>query len=753
MASFMRVLLRWLRRVLLLLFVLVAGLVGLGWWTMRGSLALLEGTGSVKGLGTTVTIERDERGVPTIRAASLPDLARAIGFLHGQDRFFQMDLLRRRAAGELAELVGANALPLDRGARLHRFRALAEEVLRTQLDDSERALLQAYADGANAGLTALRARPWEYFLLRSAPRPWAPVDTILTGYAMTLDLQDGAARRDRTRLLAEEVLGADVAEFFDPRFTPEDAAIDGSTGPLPPLPGPERLEVRKLTAAAAPVSIEFESEPLPGSNNFALSGRRTAHGGALVADDMHLGLAVPNIWYRASFVLPDRTVTGATLPGTPAMIVGSNGHVAWGFTNSYTRNARLTRVTPGTAIEEAREILHVKGAADEILVIRRTKDGVILPGDKRRPELALDWNAHQAAFANVHLLRLMSAKDAGEAIRLFQGAGIPAQNVLIGDSAGRIAWTLSGRMDLPVPPVYEADALWTANNRVVGGESFQMIGEAGFEGPARAAQIRDDLAAITHPATPRDLLAVQLDDRALFLARWRDLLLGLLTPERCANHPDRSELRSFVENWGGRAAPESVGYRVVREFRRTTSERVLAPIVAALKARDENALGNRLRSESAIWEILRQRPAHFLPAAFQTWDDLLLGAADEILKVSVPKSGRPLPEFTFGEINRARIRHPFSSLLPAWAATFLDLPSDPLPGDHQMPRVQAPNFGASQRMVVAPGREQEGIFHLPGGQSGHPLSPFYRAGHEDWVKGNPSAFLPGPTLHRLELNP
>jgi penicillin amidase len=160
----------------------------------------------------------------------------------------------------------------------------------------------------------------------------------------------------------------------------------------------------------------------------------------------------------------------------------------------------------------------------------------------------------------------------------------------------------------------------------------------------------------------------------------------------------------------------------------------------------------RLNYEEPLWRLVQERPPNFLTPDYVTWNDLLLAAVDDLLRWT-DQQNRPLARLPWGWRNTARIQHPFSRLLPAPLAHLLDMPAEPLPGDHNMPRVQGPAFGASERFVVSPGHEAEGIFHMPGGQSGNPLSPFYRAGHEAWVRGEPTPFLPGPATHTLRLQP
>ena len=167
--------------------------------------------------------------------------------------------------------------------------------------------------------------------------------------------------------------------------------------------------------------------------------------------------------------------------------------------------------------------------------------------------------------------------------------------------------------------------------------------------------------------------------------------------------------------------------------------------------------GCRLRhgsfqSEDALWRLTHDRSPKLLNPQFASWDALLVSAADDVL-ADVDQVGVSLPHYTWGGWNELHMRHPFSRVLPAMLGRLLDMPAQPLPGAVDMPRVQAATFGASERMVVSPGREEQGLFHMPGGQSGHPLSPYYRAGHDAWAEGRPTPLLPGATEHVLTLTP
>jgi penicillin amidase len=248
------------------------------------------------------------------------------------------------------------------------------------------------------------------------------------------------------------------------------------------------------------------------------------------------------------------------------------------------------------------------------------------------------------------------------------------------------------------------------------------------------------------------MLKIQLDDRALFLERWRDLLVRTLDAGAVAGKPHRAELRALAEGWGGRASIESAGYRLVRAFRLEVLKDALSPLVApAEKADSRFEIWRIPRTEGPLWTLVTERPAHLLDPRYAGWDNLLLRAADAVIEEHAALGPR-LGERTWGERNTTRIRHPLSRAVPS-LGWLLDMPAEPLPGDSNMPRFQSTESGASERLAVSPGREAEGLFHMPDGQSGHPLSPHYRDGHEAWARGDAMPFLPGPAVETLTLVP
>jgi penicillin amidase len=770
---------------------------------LRGSLPTLDGERKVAGLAGPVRIERDGVGVPTIHAGSRPDLLFGLGFLHAQERFFQMDLLRRRAAGELADLLGEEVAKFDRDARRHRFRARAAQVVAAMTPD-DRAWLDAYVCGVNEGLAALANKPFEYYLLRSDPQPWRAEDSVLTALSMYLGLQSDNPEREATVATIHDTLPPAVAAWLSAPGGEWDAPLEGEPFTLPPVPGPDAYDLRAQlggplrTVPVDDTKLEAFDHGVAGSNNWAVAGSHTAHGGAILANDMHLTIMVPNTWYRACLVWPgadgrERRAVGVTLPGGPALVAGSNGAVAWGFTNTQADWSDLViletdpddphryRTPEGVRpFETFAETIKVRGKPDEVLAVRETVWGPVFDNDSNGRLRALRWTAHDPECVNFTLADLMTADTLEQALDVGNRAGGPHQNLLVADAKGDIAWTILGRMPRRVgfdgrlprswadgrcrwdgyrPPGEaprivrpKGGRLWTANNRTVGGEALAKLGFGGYDRGARAGRIRDELLKVDK-ATEADMLRIQLDDRVTLLDRWHKLLVDLLRPAAVADHPARAQFRDGLNGWTGRGEADSVAFRLVVEFRMRVLKAVLGSVTTACRQADPKFLTHRLpQLEGPTWQLVSQRPLHWLDPRYATWDEFLLAEVDATLE-DLLKDRRPLAEHTWGDRNRARIQHPIGRAVP-FLGRWLDMPADPLPGAWaDAPRMQHPEYGASERFAVSPGKEDQAYFHMPCGQSGHPLSPHYRDGHAAWLHGERTPLLPGPTVHVLTLRP
>ncbi|MEO7433747.1 MAG: penicillin acylase family protein [Dokdonella sp.] len=790
------IVMRFLRRFAALLFVLVVVIFFSAWLALRGSLPEYDGTIRSTALTAPVSVERDALGTVTVRAVNRLDAGWALGYAHAQERYFEMDLLRRRAAGELAELFGSAALPLDRAARAHRMRARMQAAY-SALPAADREAIDRYRDGVNAGITALSVRPFAYLLTRSAPAPWRSEDSLLIIAAMAFTLNDSEDARELAFARMHAALPASAFRFLTASGGAQDAPIAGAPLTWPDIPDAAELDLHALDAHLLK-HANTTVDRIPGSNSFAVNGA-LADGAALVANDTHLDLRVPSLWFRARLIYPNprraghtTDVSGVGLPGTSAIVIGSNGNVAWGFTNSYIDTADWVRVLRDPAdssryrtadgwmsIVKHSETIRVHGAADATLDIEETRWGPILGKEVDGTPLALAWSAQEPGAINLELMRIDQAETSDEAIAIAQASGLPPQNFVVGDRQGSIAWTIAGRIpnriggfDPALPADWSAPAtgwdgwvgtsdtplisnppwqrLWTANQRVVEGPALALLGDGGYDLGARAAQIRDDLTSRKH-ITTSDMLDIQLDDRALLLGRWKELMRLELnrTPASTLN----TSMLKVLDGWNGEASVDSVSYRLVRAWRTEVIDTVLDGFFAAVRKQFPDFTPPKLaQSENALWKLLQLRPPHLLPPGYTDWDGLLIACAERTGAALDSQPGG-LSARTWGERNTTHIAHPLSRALPAFLARLIDMPHQALPGDSNMPRVQGVDFGASQRMAVAPGNEVNGYLMMSGGQSGHPLSPYYGSGHADWAEGKPTPFLPGPAQHTLMLTP
>jgi len=806
----MRIGLGWL--VLVMLFAIVAG-AGWFWWQMERSTPVLEGEIALVGLSAPVTVTRDAQGTATVTGETRADVAHALGYLHAQDRYFGMDMLRRFAAGELAALSGESLVKVDRVIRPHRFRARAQAIVAAMSAD-ERAVLDAYVAGVNQGRAGLGGAPFEYMLLRGKPADWTREDTVLAVFAMYLNLQPAVPQREMDRARAAKALGADMAAFLYPMTTELDAPIDGSKVAEPPMPTTvagmdvapalpaQSAPLARAASDGAPVPADVRLAEVVGSNNWAVGGSLTASGAALVANDMHLGLDVPSIWYRARLVVKPRAgsaempmdATGVTLPGTPFLVAGSNGRVAWGYTNSYidTSDAVIvewvdetagTYRTPGGIATVVRFDERLCVRADcETLPVRDTIWGPIVGQDAFGRTIAMRWTAHNPdAIRLAPALAMEKAGSVAEAMAIAQKSGIPQQNFTVGDSTGAIGWTIIGRVparfgfdgqeavsfadgtrgwandlapeDTPAVLNPAGARIWTANSRVMGGDAFAKLGDGGYDSGARAGRIRDLLMAKERFA-PADFLAIQLDDVATRNRFWQQLMLAELK-----KRPGDAELAAMVapvEAWGERAVPGAVGYRLIDTFRRETVNGLYEAWLGKPKDDPLRKTWVPSQAEGPIRRLLTARPGALVPKGFSSWDEYVDGVLDKVSKDVGVKAGGRIARYVWGdpggETGSAGVSHPLARAI-APLGWVVNPREGPVPGDRATVRAQAKGFGASQRFAVSPGREAEGLFHMPGGQAGNPRTPYYLAGHQDWVEGKPTPFLPGPTRWTLVMQP
>jgi penicillin amidase len=792
----------WTIRILLFVLALVALALLSGYLYLRASMAQLDGVRRAPGLAGPVSVARDDYGVPLVQGSDRVDLAYATGFIHAQDRFFQMDLLRRVGAGELAELFGARALAADKVHRLHRFRARAQQVLASMSADDRR-FIDRYVAGVNDGVNALGARPFEYALTGTRPRPWNAADSLLVVWAMYFDLQGGQEPRELARGWLAEHTDAAQRAFLMPESTEWDAPLDQaavapSSAPIPPTApawwGQRRVGAQPTQTASA------DFIDAVGSNNWAVAGSRSRDGGAIVSDDMHLGISLPSTWYRMTLQFRDangkpRRLSGITLPGAPPVLtVGSNGHVAWGYTNAYgdfldlvaleadpANPARVRTPNGWETLASHEETILIKGGPAEKMVVRESSLGPLREAGGRT--YALHWIAHQPGALNVHHRQLELSDTLDDALTVAATIGIPAQNFVAGDDKGNIGWTITGMMphraqagvavSYPIMdgavPTWEgalapadyprivnptSGQLSTANARQLMGAGSELIGDGGFDFGARNHQVREGLLALGAKTDVKAVYGVTMDDRAIFMAGWRSRAIKALDAAAIKDKPQRAEFLHLLNTgWSGRASVDSTGYRLAREYMWALHELLFDAANEAMAKVDAKA---SMQAASTRWPVvlgrmLDERPAGWLPAPYPDWQALELAAIDLVIE-KLTRDGKRLSAATWGDRNTAAIAHPVSMAAPA-LKRWLSAPADLLPGDANMPRVAGRNFGQSERLTVSPGKEEQGVFNMPGGQSGHPLSPYFLRGHEEWVAGKTVPLLPGKAVHTLTFNP
>jgi penicillin amidase len=747
---------------------------------LHDSLPDLQGNQVVPFLKEPVIITRDEQGIPTIQSKSREDTAYALGYLHAQERFFQMDLLRLKAAGELATLLGDEAMAEDEKLKLHRFRDRARQIV-ANLPKQQLTLLNAYMNGVNAGLDRLGDKPFEYLLIQRPVKPWQIEDSLLCIFAMYFELNDKLGVRDRSLAVMKDVLPDQWYQFLTPKGGDWDAAMDTSvlhhSAPIPTVPLPDKL-VQQKTA-----NMDLRPMSLPGSNSWAVDTALTPYMSAMLANDMHLKLGVPNIWYRASWYLQDgRRIAGVTLPGLPFMVAGSNEQIAWGFTNTYGDWGDIVVLETNDSESQYKTkegwknftifdhlILSHSGKRKKYLS-SETIWGPVIGRDHKGRMLAHQWVAYAPQAANLNALKLEQARSVKDALAIDPKPGMPPQNLIVVDRRGHIGWSVTGaiprRTDEPnniwagyltareYPRLIDPKnhRIWTANNRLFAGKRLEKTGFEGGDLGARAQQIRDNLMD-KQKFFEADFFNIQLDNQAKFLQRWKDLFSASVNQSKDTKYEPVKALLKQEKLFA--ASKESVLYALVSQFRANVINQSVGWIFDTLeKQYPENFRRSKIdrMSEYPVWTLVTEKPEHLIPESYSSWEQFLLAAASDAVDRVTDKGQIPYEEAGWGEINQVKIQHPLSAI-GFGLGVLLDMPDSAQDGDTHMPKVLGRDFGASMRMVVAPGKEQWGIMHMPAGQSGHPLSSYYSKGHQDWVDGRPGTFLPGTTKWMLELMP
>ncbi|AMJ98156.1 hydrolase [Alteromonas macleodii] len=779
--------------VLALLFLTVLGL----YISLRMSLPALDGNSATYHVNAPTELSRDELGQAIIKANDIFDAAYALGFAHAQDRFFQMDLQRRAASGSLSQWVGDIALDIDKKARFHQFEKRAKAVF-DNLPSKQQELLVHYAHGVNDALSEYSLPPFEYLAAGVDIKQWRPTDSILVIYSMYLDLQSSQVELDLAREALLSTFGNDVYSFITQPSNYQ-AALDASEIPLLEAPIPEYpASLRPITHSpedsndeslkqnpedattqysndndnTAIARAQYNGTELPdiGSNNWAVTGNHTTTSAGLLANDMHLGLRVPIIWYRAQLNYQesggDVQVTGVSLPGIPGIVVGTNGHIAWGFTNANLDNVDWIELGESTATSTVTERIPLADG-EHTFEFEISSYGPVKELNGKR--YALNWVAHHPFAANLGIINFGNAKNVQAAIKIGQRIAIPTQNLVIVDESGNAAWLPGGavmeRQQASFTAIKEQEAvntppkrasklpmvlnpdmgrIWTANARVISTDDFKVWGNGGYALGARGQQIRDRLFE-KDTFTETDFYAIQLDNHARFLIPWQHLLYGLLNMRDIEFKPDLA----YLNTWGECACEDSVGYTLVKHFRQEVVQTLFGGVLSTLDQQGVNSRTLLRGIEPAVWQLIHSQPDSWLPNDIESFDELLVDAyrraKHKLLDKYSPVEAN-METLAWGKVNALSVKHPFADQIPL-VGNMLNMQQVEGFGDTYMPAVQAPSFGASERFFVSPGHLEDAILTLPGGQSGHPLSKFFTTGFNDYAIHAATPLLPSQPIH------
>ncbi len=798
---------RWARRIGTILLLLAAALA-VGFGTYR-SLVLprTEGTTTLPGLAAEVRVERDADGIPTIRAASARDAAFALGFVHAQDRLWQLETHRRIGSGRLAEAFGEPALDTDRFLRALGVKRAAQAQW-ARLEPRSRALLEAYADGVNAfQREELRARPPEFVLLGLQPEPWTPQDSLAWLIMMAWDLGGNWSTELQRMRLALRLPVERINELLPPypgekpRVTADYASLFRS------LKVDGRLGAQAL--AAAPESgIEGV-----GSNNWVLSGARTASGAPLLANDPHLKLSAPALWYFARIETPEGRVAGASMPGLPIVVLGQNDHIAWGFTNTGpdVQDLFLERIHPAEPgryqtpqgwerFETFDEVIRVKGRPDVHMTARATRHGPVisdggagsgLTGPAAAPSyaIALRWTALDPDPGTLEASwDMTTARSVDEFVRATARYIAPMQNMVVADRAGHIAEVSAGRVPLRKPdnelqgqvpsPGWEARYDWagfldasatprefdpprgwiaTANQRIHAPDYPHYLG-SDWAPPWRMQRIEQMLGA-KEKHTIDDMRAMHADELSLAAAP----LLPWLAKAR-PDHPLAAAAQRELAGFDGRMAGDRAAPLIFWAWARHLAHDLFADEIgeAAWDASPRawrEALQGVVQREDAWWCDDKDTPA--VETCAQVNDHAFARALDE-LQVA---QGPDVSAWRWDRAHQARSEHrPFSKVRALAKAFELRAP---VGGDTYTINVSRVNLkpdattgelyldehGPSLRAIYDLGDPANSRFMHSSGQSGIVLSPHYRRFVERWAKVEYVPVWSAPAVQTLQLLP
>lgn len=766
----------WPFAVALLVIAVLALPVAWLYFEAQRSLPQVDGSVEIAGLSAPVEVLRDAQGAPHIRAQDMQDLLFAQGYVTAQDRLWQMDITRRVAAGELAEILGPDLIKHDRQQRLLSLRQVAERSAQ-RLDAKQAELLQAYVNGVNAFIATHRDRlPLEFHILGYSPKPWRMEDSFLVGgnMAQTLSHYQFAAKLWRERL--SKLLPGELAAGLYPNSSWRDhpPALEMKAQPTPaaeqndddsPSSDPDTNVVRLLPWLSENGERSFRA----GSNNWVVSGAHTVTGKPLLSNDMHLHHQIPGVWYEVQLTAGDFDVAGVTLPGLPFVIAGHNQRIAWGFTNLgpdvedvfvESFNGKGEYQTPaGLKQPEVRdETIHVKGSADVHMRVLTTRHGPIVtelqPGETRK--IALKWSIYDVGLS-FPFGEINAAHDWKEFRAAFSKFTAPGQNAVFADVDGNIGYQatgfvpirVSGDGSLPVdgatdehewkgyipfdqmPSVYDPPSgmLATANGKVTPqGYAYAVSSE--WSAPYRTERIYRVLESGRKFAAA-DMLALETDIYSDF---------DHLCAEKFAQAVERSPQASararaaadLLRSWDGRMSKDSAAATIEALAQQRLKRLLLEPRLGALwKEYDWE--------EDPVWmeNIVTQRPQTWLPSKYKDYDALLLAAVEGT--VNGGAAPRRLSSWSYGKEFPLLIEHPLLSKIPL-LSHFAGPGQVAQSGGSWTVKQVGRSFGPSERMTIDLADLDHSTLDLVTGESGEFLSRHYMDQWRAWYEGTTFAF-------------